>query len=160
MSEVEAQIEQIKQGFYLEPTVPEKKVRPELFDQVARKLGRGFAQGNTRVSSNQLRGFYGEVKALEMKFQEMSRRLPERDKGEGGIADQVFQQHEYLVRMIIPKVAYIQGKRTGGNVSREFRDFIETAIDQVQNADDFTVFMRIFESVVGFFYGYGGGKSR
>lgn len=158
MSDVQTRISEIrKDGFY-----KDGRVKPELFGDVASDLGQAFAAARgkpTSVSSNQLRGFYGEVKALEIKLQEMSRHHSAQATGEGGIAEEVFRRNEYLVRMIAPKVAYIQGKRTGGNVSREFREFIETSLAQVHTARDFMVFMRLFESVVGFFYGFGGGKN-
>ncbi|NJN84997.1 MAG: type III-A CRISPR-associated protein Csm2 [Caldilineaceae bacterium] len=159
MSELQSSLDTLKgQGFY----DASGRVRPELFDQVARTLGRSFAQGDkrVRVSSSQLRGFYGDLKALEEKLREMSRDSPESERNEGGITEAVYHKNEYLVRMVVPKVAYIQGKRTGGNVSQEFRDFIEKAIEQVHSATDFTVFMRLFESVVGFFYGYNGGRNQ
>ncbi|MFN8489645.1 MAG: type III-A CRISPR-associated protein Csm2 [Caldilineaceae bacterium] len=165
MSDVQARISEIrKEGFY-----KDGRVKPELFGDVASDLGQAFAMptrgkgsGNKSpcVSSNQLRGFYGEVKALEIKLQEMSLvQFSAQATGESGIAEEVFRRNEYLVRMIAPKVAYIQGKQTGGNVSREFREFIETSLAQVHTARDFMVFMRLFESVVGFFYGFGGGKN-
>lgn len=158
MSDVQARISEIrKDGFY-----KDGRVKPELFGDVASDLGKAFAQrrGNpTSVSSNQLRGFYGEVKGLEIKLQEMSLlQFSAQATGESGIAEEVFRRNEYLVRMIAPKIAYIQGKQTGGNVSREFREFIETSLAQVHTARDFMVFMRLFESVVGFFYGFSEGK--
>jgi len=134
-------------------------VRPELFDQTARKLGQAFANRPTTVSSNQMRAFYGDAKAVEMKLLEMTRAT-------GAVAttdaidETIFHEHEYLVRLLGPKVSYIQGKQTGQNVAREFREFIETGLAHVKSAADFQVFMRLFESVVGYFYGYGGGNQR
>lgn len=164
MPDVQTNLQDIRtNGFYLE----ENRVRPELFDQVARDLGQAFAKrGGTGVSSSQLRNFYSEIKALEIRLQEMSRDAPDVGQHETDgeqehveIAPSVYRNNEYLVRMIAPKIAYVQGKRTGGNVSREFREFVEVSLDNVHSARDFTVFMRLFESVVGFFYGYGGGKN-
>ena len=159
MSDARARIEELKkQGFYDQ----EDRVRPGLFDESARDLGRTFAGKRKQpghVSSSQLRGFYSEAKALETRLQEQSRERAPNQIGEGGVAEVVYQENEYLVRMLTAKVFYVQGKRTGGNVSEEFRDFIEAGVGRVRRAKDFAVFMRLFESVVGFYYGYGGGKN-
>lgn len=176
MSDPKAKLDDLKKnGFYNE----QKQVRPALFDDVARELGRAFAQrkGDYYVSSSQVRGFYGDVKALEIKLQEKRQeelalrrkynqtppvkqgQQPKLTTDETAVADHVFRENEYLVRMILPKVYYVHGKESSrGKVSDAFRDFIEAGLGKVQRAHDFTIFVRLFESVVGFYYGYGGGK--
>ncbi|MCB0184386.1 MAG: type III-A CRISPR-associated protein Csm2 [Caldilineaceae bacterium] len=167
MPDVQTNLQLLRnQGFYDD----HGRVRSTLFDEVARDLGQAFAdnrrRGGTGVSSSQLRNFYSEVKALEIRLQEMSRAAPDighqadgEDHEHIDIAPSVFRTNEYMVRMIGPKIAYIQGKKTGGNVSREFREFIENSLANVQNERDFKVFMRLFESVVGYFYGFEGGRN-
>ncbi|MEZ4661477.1 MAG: hypothetical protein R2911_28335 [Caldilineaceae bacterium] len=54
--------------------------------------------------------------------------------------------------------SFILRKQTGGNVSK--RDFIAACVEQSKTARGFNIFMRLFESVVGFFYGFESEKER
>jgi len=135
------------QGYYVIDPNGEKTdiIRPELFDQRAREFGRFFAERG-KPSSNQLRAFYADAKALETKM-----------RGTGtSVSKQAFGKHEYLVRMLKSKVAYIYGKETGKFVSKEFNDFITKCVDAIQDEGDFEAFMKFFESMVGFYYGRAG----
>jgi CRISPR type III-A-associated protein Csm2 len=120
-------------------------IRPELIGETARNFGVFFANGRN-PSKTQLRGFYADAKTLENKM-----------RGSGVvIGSKAFKQHEYLIRMLKAKVAYVYGKETGKYVSREFKRFIDTCIDAVQDERDFEAFMRLFESTVGFYFGRAG----
>lgn len=133
------------QGGYFENRNGQRVVRATLIAEHARAYGELFADArnrDTQVSSSQLRAFYTDVKALERKIEE----------GGPGAFDRFF----YLVKMLESKVSYIQGKRSGGRVSREFRDYIHTCIDAIETEEDFKAFLKFFESTVGFYYGAGG----
>jgi CRISPR type III-A-associated protein Csm2 len=137
----------LEQGYYVIDHNGEKTdtIRPELFDQAARQFGRFFAEQG-KPSSSQLRAFYADAKALETKM-----------RGTGtSVSKQAFGKHEFLVRMLKAKVAYVYGKETGKFVSKEFNDFITRCIDAIRDEGDFKAFMKLFESMVGFYYGRAG----
>lgn len=130
----------LKQG-YFETRNDKPVIRADLMAEHARAYGELFASRdrNVQVSSSQLRAFYADVKSLEQKIKD------------GG-----FDQFFYLVKMLKAKASYIQGKRSGGRVSQEFRDYIHTCVDAIKSEEDFKAFLKFFESTVGFYYGAGG----
>jgi CRISPR type III-A-associated protein Csm2 len=119
-------------------------IRADLMADHARPNGERFAgqDRKNQVYSIQVRAFYSDVKALERKINE---------GGEGG-----FERFLYLIKMLKSKASYIQGKRSGRNVSVTFRDYIHTCVDAIQTPDDFEAFLKFFDSTVGFYYGAGG----
>jgi CRISPR type III-A-associated protein Csm2 len=132
------------QGGYFETKEGRAVVRADLMSRHAQAYGELFASRDRRkqVSSNQLRAFYSDVKALEKKI---------RQGGEGA-----FGRFYYLVKMLKSKASYVQGKRSGGRVSKAFRDYIHTCVDAIETEEDFEAFLKFFESTVGFYYGAGG----
>jgi CRISPR type III-A-associated protein Csm2 len=132
------------QAGYFEIRRGERVVRADLMAEHAQAYGELFASRNRRkqVSSSQLRAFYGDVKALEQKIKQ------------GG--EDAFDKFYYLIKMLKSKASYVQGKRTGGRVSKAFRDYIHTCVDAIETEDDFEAFLKFFESTVGFYYGAGG----
>ena len=130
-------------GGYHEAGKDPPVIRASLMDKYARDYGELFASRERRVqvSSNQLRAFYADVKSLERKIK----------RSEGG-----FERFFYLVKMLKSKASYVHGKRSGGRVSRDFRDYIHACVDAIQTKDDFEAFLKFFESTVGFYYGAGG----
>ncbi len=134
----------LRDGYFKDP--PHKKiVRDDLMDTHARAYGEMFASSRNRkelVSSSQLRAFYADVKSLEQKVKKSN-----------------FDTHYYLVKMLKSKASYIQGKRSGGRVSKEFRDYIHACVDAIDDKDDFNAFLKFFESTVGFYYGAGGERN-
>lgn len=129
---------------YFETRDGQRVVRADLMAEHAQAYGEFFASRNRRhqVSSNQLRAFYSDVKALEKKIEQ---------GGEGG-----FDRFYYLVKMLKSKASYVHGKRSGGRVSTAFRDYIHTCVDAIETVEDFEAFLKLFESTVGFYYGAGG----
>ncbi len=131
-------------GGYFETKNGERVVRADLMAEHAQAYGELFASRNRRnqVSSSQLRAFYGDVKALEKKIEQ------------GG--EDAFDRFYYLIKMLKSKASYVQGKRTGGRVSKAFRDYIHACVDAIETKEDFEAFLKFFESTVGFYYGAGG----
>ena len=131
-------------GGYFETRNGEPVVRADLMAKHAQAFGESFASRDRRaqVSSSQLRAFYGDVKSLEQKI------------AQGGSG--AFDRFYYLVKMLKSKASYVEGKRSGGRVSRDFRDYIHTCIDAIETEEDFKAFLKFFESTVGFYYGAGG----
>ena len=132
------------EGGYFETRDGQRVIRSDLMTIHAEEFGKHFASRDRRyqVSSTQLRGFYADAKALETKI---------RRGGEGA-----FDRYLYLIKMMKSKASYIQGKRTGGRVSEDFRRFIHICVDAIETQEDFDAFMKFFEATVGFYYGYGG----
>jgi CRISPR-associated protein Csm2 len=134
-------------GGYHEKKNDKPVIRADLMAKHAQAYGELFARDrNAKVSSTQLRAFYGDVKALERKIEQ---------GGEGA-----FEKNYYLVQMLRSRASYIHGKKSGKRVSREFRDFIHTCVDAIKTEDDFAAFLKFFESTVGFYYGAGGERNR
>ena len=131
-------------GYHKMTPSGEQVVRDDLMTTHAQAYGELFASRDRRnqVSSNQLRAFYGDVKALEQKIKQ------------GGLG--AFERFYYLVKMLKSKASYVQGKRSGGRVSEAFRDYIHACVDAIETEDDFKAFLKFFESTVGFYYGAGG----
>lgn len=134
----------LEQGYFVRGPDGERTetIRADLIDRAARDFGRFFAD-EEKPSSSQLRAFYNDAKALETKMRGSSAFITAED----------FRRHEYLVRMLKAKVAYVYGKETGKFVSREFNDFITRCVDAIEDEKDFEAFMRFFESTVGFYFG-------
>lgn len=131
-------------GGYLETRNGQPVVRADLMAQHAQTFGESFASRDrrTQVSSAQLRAFYGDVKTLEQKI------------AQGGAG--AFDRFYYLVKMLKSKASYVAGKRSGGRVSEDFRDYIHACVDAIETEEDFKAFLKFFESTVGFYYGAGG----
>ena len=134
---------------YFETKKDQQVIRADLVAEHAKAYGELFAKSGDRrdlVSSSQLRAFYGDVKALETKI----------DRGGEGAFDRFY----YLVKMLKSKASYVQGKQSGGRVSRAFRDYIHACVDAIHSEGDFGAFCKFFESTVGFYYGAGGERIR
>ena len=102
-------------------------------------------QRNPKLTSAQLRNFYHEAKSLEEICKNSDDRIEK------------FRTMRPLVKMLKSKVSYacpVTGRDR--KVPVEFKEFIDTMVDNVQDWDDFRAFMLCFEAVVGYFYGLGG----
>lgn len=117
-------------------------LREDLLTDKAQELARNFLNVRPRLTAAQLRRFFNEVRALEARVKA--------EKHKEG-----FEKIKPLIKMLKSKVAYSAG---GRRVPREFKDFIFRCVDEIKDRDDFMGFVRHFESVVGFFYGEGGGR--
>lgn len=134
----------------------EGNLRADLLDGIARGFGKQFARQD-RVSNAQLRRFYGDVKELQKEIgadAEAARELQAGPRQEAGPA---FRRYEARIRMLKSKVAYAAGRRT---IPAEFEQFVSKCIDQVDSLPAFEAYITFFESVVGYFYGFGGERNR
>jgi len=106
-------------------------------DELAKKIG--------RISKNQLRNFYGEVKTLENRIEKTG------TKG----WKEVFP----LIKLLKAKVKYAQSKQSSAtSVPWEFMEFIEKSVDRIKTEKEFRDFCLIFEALVGYIYGRGGAR--
>ncbi len=113
-------------------------IRESLLTTKALDWAREFIRTRPSLSSAQLRRFYHDAKALEARVE-----------AEG------FEKIRPLIKMIKSKAAYSCGTR---KIPVEFKSFMDTCIDRIDQKEDFDGFMLVFEAVVGYFYGEGGGK--
>jgi len=121
----------------------EKEIlREDLLTDRAQEWARNFITVRPRLNAAQLRRFLNEVKALEA--------LVEAERGADG-----FKKVRPLIKMLKSKVAYSAG---GKKVPEEFKEFIIACVDNINDGKDFRAFVLLFEAVVGFFYGEGGGR--
>lgn len=108
------------------------------------KQGYGGPKPARPINSAQLRRFYGDVKNLEMRWQNSKKK------------DQAFRDILPMIKLLKAKAAYAN-KRT--LVPDSFRDWIWDNVDLINNEDDFKAFLLYFEAVVGFCYGNGLGDN-
>lgn len=117
-----------------------KVLREDLITVHAEEIGKKLVGNNPRtplLSSSQLRKFFNDVRALEAKIETGN-----------------FEEQKPMIKMLKSKVAYAYGR---GKIPSEFKGYIDTCVDKINDKDDFKGFVKFFESVVGFYYGHGGG---
>ena len=118
-------------------------IKKELLSNEAEKIAESFYKPDRRgilregITTSQLRKFYNEIKTLEKQLnsKKFNTLLP-------------------LIKMVKSKAAYASSSRSK-RITPEFRSFIVTCIDNINDEKDFKAFALHFEAVVGFFYGKG-----
>lgn len=118
-------------------------INPELVTTLAEKCAKDFVQGPRdpkNIKSAQLRRFYGDVKTLEMRWQNSA------DK------QQAFRNILPLIKLLKAKAAYAHTRTL---VPLSFKSWIWKNVDMINNENDFKAFLLYFEAVVGFCYGNG-----
>ncbi len=113
-----------------------EKIREDLVVSHAERIGKTLAQ--VRLTSSQLRKFFNEVRSIESRIETSD-----------------FERQKPMIKMLKSKIAYSVGKKTSG-VPIEFKDFIDTCVDKINDKRDFEAFVKFFESIVGYYYFYGG----
>ena len=122
-----------------------------LYDELAEKQAKAMPDNRKhRITSSQLRRFYGEIKTLHRQYDAATRGQGRERKNE------IYQRSfEPQFRMVRSKVAYA-GRRSGqSGVPKEFATMLEKGISKVRNgrSEDFEKFVTHLEAVVGFMYG-------
>lgn len=83
---------------------------------------------NNKLTTSQLRRFFGEVKRQQL---------------------QGYDESDFV--LLKPKLAYAVGRAKEENAKiQDFYYVIANAIDKVQNEDDFKRFIKIFEAIVAY----------
>lgn len=118
-----------------------KQIDTELFSDKANKLAEDIykEQQQSRGKANkptQIRKFYDEV----LRFDSMLKTNP---------AD--FENILPYLKMLNAKAAYAMGRDL---VSKGFRDFISTSLNQINDKDDFDAFASLFEAFMGYYKFY------
>lgn len=112
-----------------------KVIDADLFDKKAKEIATTFSG----ISSTRMRRFFDSVKVISRKpdfksrFEDAS--LPE-------------------IKLLKSKCAYMVGRADGKEREKlkNLKEFISNGVDQVTCAEDYQVFVSVFEAVYGFFY--------
>ncbi len=113
-----------------------EKINPQVLDEVAEQKADKMPEGRDKITSSQLRRFFGEIKGLYNRLEngeDFSRILP-------------------LVKIMKSKVYYASDRT---KIKKPFAGFILGGIDQIKDEKDFRAVVMHFEAVVGFMYGKG-----
>lgn len=81
----------------------------------------------TKLTTNQLRKFFGEVKRQQMKG---------------------YDKTDFV--LLKPKLAYAVGRTKGESKIKDFYEVMSIAIDEVKSEKDFKNFIKIFEAIVAY----------
>ena len=125
-----------------------KEVNPDLFDGIAKSIATSFVGWDRKnnkpcgVGRTQMRRLYDEVKRFEQNL-------------DG--TEETWKKHYPYIRMIKSKLSYnitraIEKSRDSADCYRKLSEFITEGIQQVNNEDDYRVFVALFEAVYGFYY--------
>lgn len=119
--------------------IPSNEIETKITEktiQFAEKFGEYLAKDPNKMTTNQLRKFFGEVKRLQMIGYE---------KG----------QTDFI--LLQPKLAYAVGRAVKGGKNRidgykinDFCKVISDGICRVKNAEQFRNFIKIFEAIVAY----------
>jgi len=129
-------------------------IRAELLDKEAsdqaakfvvhyynKRVGKQVLDTKKSLSSAQLRRFFGEFRRLEKK-----------------VETEGFSKVKPLIKMAKSKASYASNP-ANPKIPPEFKNFLISNIDRINEEKEFRAFMLHFEAVVGFFYGIEGVKS-
>ena len=105
--------------------------------QIERRPNKKKHFSDIRLTPNQIRKFFNEVKYLQAL-----------SKAKG------FETVEPLVKMLKSKTAYSANPKSQ-KIPEVFKNFIDNCVDQIHDQTDFYGFIKHFEAVVGYYYGYG-----
>ena len=122
-----------------------KKIRYQLLDEEAQKEAQKWTykkdNGETvgKLSTSQLRKYYGEVKHLERQMI---------------VLEDGWETIFPLVKMLKAKVAYDSGRKDS-KIPHEFKQCIEDCVNSISKdgEENFKAFLKHFEAVVGYYYG-------
>lgn len=121
-----------------------KKIDPRLYSDRAEELVKTMKKDfdvNKKVNKRtQVRKFYDEVMRLHMEARNLDMSQPEKR-----------EQWEILlpmIHMLSAKAAYAKGREL---VSDNFRNFIKTSVEQIEDPGDLALFANFFEAFMGFY---------
>lgn len=116
-----------------------KLLEPELFSSIAENQAKTVKDSSERGKNNkptQIRKFYDEV----IRFNSIVETNPDE-----------FDNILPYLKMLNAKAAYAVGRKL---VSEEFKQFISESLSQIKDKDDFSAFVGLFESFIGYYKFY------
>jgi CRISPR-associated protein Csm2 len=127
-------------SFYKDGT---KTPKDGLFAETAREIAKSFyVNDSIHVSKTQIRRIFDEVKRFERILD---------------ISEDLWEAQKPYIKMIDSKVSYavaraIEKNRNAENAYKNLQSFLTQCIAKVNDAEDFRVFVSLFEAVYGFYY--------
>ena len=116
------------------PFIPESEIKVEVTKvtvQFADDFGRYLGEGGNKLTTSQLRKFFGEVKRQQL---------------------QGYNATDFV--LLKPKLAYAVGRsksnKSNPNKIVDFYDVMSRAIDLVENDKHFKNFIKVFEAIVAY----------
>lgn len=112
-----------------------KLIKPDLFSTDAENLAKKVADDGTKTCNkrSQIRKFYDEVLNFSTRV---------------GKDPSEFEKMLPYLKILNAKAAYAKGR---GLISDSFKNFISDALKQVNDIDDFDVFVGLFEAFMGYY---------
>lgn len=95
--------------------------------EFAERFGHYLGEGTDKMTTNQLRRFFGEVKRQQMR---------------------PFEKGQFV--LLKPKLAYAVGRDKGKTKIKDFYNFMDGAIDAVNTQEQFNCFIQVFEAIVAY----------
>ncbi len=126
----------------------EQILKPNLFNEEAEKWAKlvyqaGLDRNGRNLQKNmpsQIRKFFDEVVTHAVKMKTLSSN-PE-------IQKKAFEKQIPFLNMLLPKVKYSEGRN---HVTKEFTEFLQNCLRQVQQPNDIAIFKSFFESFIGYY---------
>ncbi|MCM8794011.1 MAG: type III-A CRISPR-associated protein Csm2 [Candidatus Omnitrophica bacterium] len=113
-------------------------IKKELLDQKAEEIAKNLQSG---LTSAQLRKFYHDAKTIQRRI-ELE-----------GNNEEIFKKYLPEIKMIKAKAAYASNPKKP-KIPKKFNDFLTAGIKKIEDYKDFKAFMKHFEAVVGYLYGF------
>lgn len=112
-----------------------KLIEPELFSTIAENLAKKVADDGSKTINkrSQIRKFYDEVLNFSARV---------------GKDSTEFEKMLPYLKMLNAKAAYAKGR---GLISDSFKNFISDSLKQINDIDDFEVFLGLFEAFMGYY---------
>jgi CRISPR-associated protein Csm2 len=112
-----------------------KLIKSDLFSTDAENLAKKVAEDGTKTCNkrSQIRKFYDEVLNFSTRVG--------KDSAE-------FEKMLPYLKMLNAKAAYAKGR---GLISDSFKNFISISLQQINDKDDFDVFVGLFEAFMGYY---------
>jgi len=114
------------------------ELKEDTLDKIANDWAEYIKQEN-KISSSQLRKFYGEVKSIQREL----------------IQGKKWSDLVPIFKLLKAKVLYNQNRKSN-KIPKQFSEFMIKGINSVNVDKEFTNFCLFFEAVVGYLYGNGG----
>lgn len=125
-------------------TNKEGVLREELLTIEAREIAKILYENGKGLSNSQLRAFFNEVKAIKNRIDDN---------------EDLFIKNYPFILMLKSKAEYKYRNGKNSKITKEFRDFINASVDYIKknkSLETFNNFCLFFETIVGYFYGFGG----
>ncbi len=95
-----------------------------------------------KLTTNQLRKFFDEVKRLRMKYETLHH-------GREDKKQEAFEKISPMLAMLVANANYALARK---RIPSALKDFLEKRIKKINSSEQFEDFVKYFEAVVGYYY--------